>query len=219
MKKLFLSSVVILTASLFTVADAKDKTFKSVKDVIDGDGHCSLVEGSLDVLRENAAATLVFDFSNARMADFDRKKHTYEDHGSMADYLAAKSEDTPDNWNEVEKSVLEFTKEKINKTGFYKLHIDEDNAKYEVKIVFEYINFGNASTAFVGMFGAGGAAFSGDLIITEKETGAVALNLHIYHIYGVSGMGYHATVNKRLQCTIGDICFGKYLPALYKKNK
>lgn len=207
-------------AMVCTALSANDKEFKSVKDVIDGDGQCSLVEGSVDVLGEKAPCTLVFDFSNARMANFDRKKDQYEDLGSLQDYLAAKGDDTITNWPEFELSVLEFTKEKINKTNALKLYIDETAPKYEMKIEFEYLNFGNtALTATARAFGAGGAAFSGVFTVTEIATGNVALKLHLGHVYGVSSMGYHYTANKRMQCTVGDIFFGKYLPAVYKKNK
>jgi len=217
MKKLILIAAAVLFC---TALSAKEKEFKSVKDVIDGDGQCSLVEGSVDVLGEKAPCTLIFDFSNTRMANFDRKNDTYEDLGSLEEFLAAKGDESITNWPELENSVLEFAKNKINKNGTYKLYIDDANPVYEMKIVFENLNFGNtALTATARMFGAGGAAFSGEYIITNLSTGEVALHLHLGHIYGVSSMGYHYTANKRMQCTVGDIFFGKYLPAVYKKNK
>lgn len=218
MKKLFILILASLSVSVFCFVQGKD--FKSPKQAGEGEGRCSLVEGSVDVLNEDAGATLVFDFTNTHMANFDRKHVTYEDLGPWTEYIANQGDVTTEGWPEIVASVLDFSKDKINKTKSYKLHIDEANPKYEMKIVFEYLNSGSTgATMTARMFGAGGAAFSGNLIITEISTGNVALNLRLDFIYGVSSMGYHYTPNKRLQCTIGDIFFGKYLPEVYKKNK
>jgi len=218
MKKLCILFLASLSVSAFCFVQGKD--FKSPKQKGEGSGHCSLVNGSVAVLNENSPAKLVFDFSNTHMAIFDRKNIKYEDLGPWTEYIAKQGDISPEAWPEVVTSVLDFSKEKINKTKSYKLHIDESNPKYEMKVVFEYLNSGStAATITARMWGAGGAAFSGNLIITEISTGKVALNLRLDYIYGVSSMGYHYTPNKRLQCTIGDIFFGKYLPEVYKKNK
>lgn len=204
--------------AMSNASEAKD--FKDVKSVGEGEGHCSLVEGSLSVLEEKAPVKLVFDFTNTNFADYDRKGKQFSNPRPLMEYLATQGEDTPDNWPELKESVRAFSADIVDKEKAYKLYIDENSPKYEMKFVFENINFGSTSeTMHLRIFGAGGASFSGNLIITEIATGTVALNLRLDYAYSVSSMGYHYTVNKRLQGTVGDFFFGKYLPTVYKKNK
>lgn len=217
-KKTIAAIIVSLFTGIIIPSTASD--FKSIKNLGEGEGHCSLVEGSLSVLAENEPFRLVFDFSETNFASYDRKSKQFTEPRPLMEYLAVKGEDVPDNWPELEESIRSFSSDIIGGQKTYKLYLDENAPKYEMRMVFDNINFGStAETMTLRAFGIGGAAFGGNLIITDIATGAVVLNLRLDYAYCVSSMGYHYTVNKRLQCVIGDFFFGKYLPAIYKKNK
>lgn len=212
MKKFF--TIISLIIICITI-NAKD--FQTVKEVMYGDGLCSLVEGSVSVIGEKAPATLVFDFSKAHYGYIHRRRHEVEDKGPISNWINKKEEDGWVNWDELVKNSLEASKETINKNNAYKLYIDDKDPKYEIKLVFEYVNPGSyAAIATPGV--SGGAAFTGNLIITEIATGKVALNLHLDYIYGDTP-GFQYTSNERMKFTLGTIFFGRYLPAVYKKNK
>jgi len=164
MKKSIIISMALLLMTAFSSSEAKD--FKDVKQVGEGEGHCSVVEGSLAVLAENASAKLVLDFANTSFADYDRKNRQFLNPRPLADYLAKKGEDTPEDWALLVKTLHEFSAEKINKEKTYKLKIDGNNPKYEMKLVVDKINFGSTGQTISGRaFGLGGASFSGNLII------------------------------------------------------
>jgi len=218
MKKSIIISVALLLMTAFSSSEAKD--FKDVKQVGEGEGHCSIVEGSLAVLAENATAKLVLDFANTSFAEYDRKNRQFLNPRPLSEYLVTKSEDTPEDWALLVKTLNEFSAEKISKEKTYKLQISDNNPKYEMRLVVDRINFGSTGQTISGRaFGLGGASFSGNLVITEIATGKVALNLRQDYAYAYSSMGYHFTANKRIQCTIGDFFFGRYVPTVYKKNK
>jgi len=216
MKKiLFILTAVLVSTGLY----AQNKPFKSVRDVAYGDGRCSLVEGSLSVLKEDAPATLVFELpDDVRMGFFKDRQYdlNFEDHGSYAEWLAEKTDSEKKEWNDVLNNTLAQSKKKFTKANGYKIHIDENAPKYEMKIVFDRLN-PSSFGAIMAVGVAGGAAFGGNFIVTNIETGEVALNLRLDYVYGDPEFGFSA--NSRLICTVANVFFGRYLPAVMKKNK
>jgi len=213
MKKILLVLLVALTS-----LSLQAKDFKPVKNVMNGDGTCSLVSGDMAVLGEKAPATLVFDLTNTHYAYLHRKPVSYEDKGLLTDHFAAIGPDAPQEWEQTVTELLEDSKKEILGKHGIKLYRDDDAPKYEIRLVFENLNPGSAG-AIETPGVRGGAAFSGNLIVTEIATGRVALNLRLDYIYGEHTWGFDYAVKRRMDATLVEVFFGRYLPALYKKNK
>lgn len=215
MRKILLVLLVTLTN---LSAFAKTKEFKTVKNVINGDGYCSLVSGDMAVLGEKAPATLVFDLTNTHYAYLHRKPVSFEDKGLLKDHFLEGGESRLQEWEGIVAEVLEDSKKEILGKHGIKLYRDDDAPKYEMRLVFENLNPGSAG-AIETPFVRGGAAFSGNLIVTEIATGKVLLNLRFDYIYGEHTWGFDYTIPRRMNATLVEVFFGRYLPTLYKKNK
>lgn len=219
MKKTVAIFVAILACSVLCSVNAKK--FKDVKEVVNGHGRCALVEGNMSVLGEMSTARLILDYSTSHVVEFKKEGGIVsKDLGPVDTYFAKKNQEEQQQWVEIQANVLETSIKKFNK--HFKLKIDDTDPKYEIKLVFENIDFGStATTAGIGFkfHEEGGAEFNGNLIITEIATGKVVLNLRINDMKGANTSAYHFTANKRMVCTIGDIFFGTYLPQLYSRNK
>jgi len=218
MKKTLSLIMTIVAVTLFSNANAQE--FKNLKEVVNGHGSCALVEGSMSVLAEQVNAKLSFDFSKTNVVNFEKEGGIVANNlGTVEEYFGAKTPEEQKQWIEIQENVFNTSVEKFNKN--FKIKIKDENAKYEIKLVFDNIDFGNAAAASFGLrlHEEGGAEFNGNLIVTEIETGNVVLNLRIDDMKGANPSAHHYTANKRMICTIGDIFFGKYLPKLLSKNK
>lgn len=208
----------ILAGTMFCSLNAQE--FRNVKEVSNGHGNCALIEGNVAVLNEKETATLVLDYTDTHIVEFEKEGGIVaKDLGTAVEFFAAKDEEGQAQWEEIKANLLEISTERFNKK--FKMKIcDDGSAKYEIKLVFENIDFGNAAASTFGLkfHEEGGAEFSGNLIVTEIATGNVALNLRINNVKGNDATGYNFTVNKRLKYTVGTIFFGRYLPKVVSKN-
>lgn len=218
MKRSFIFIAAFCAGAILNIANAKD--FSNLKEVANGHGSCALVEGSMSVLAEKANARLVLDYSNAHIVEFEKEHGVVaNDLGTVDSYYATKTDEEREQWPQICENVYNTSVEKFNKS--FSMKIKDENPKYEIKLVFDNIDFGSTIASAIGFrfHEEGGAEFNGNLIVTEIATGNVVLNLRVDDMKGANPSGYHYTANKRMICTIGDIFFGKYLPKLLSKNK
>lgn len=199
-KTLFFATILLVLGSFGLRAD----------EVAYGNGHIDVVEGSLAILNQKVPARLVMDYSNTRVVEFGRKDNVDKDCGPLPEYLASKGEDYVADWDPMKDNLQAYLEEKINKRN--KMYIDDENAQYEMRIVVEQLDFGNATArVFSSFHEEGGAVFSGKVILTDLSSGDTLCVVSVSWMKGKNGWSYDVSEKYALRFTFGDIFLNKFL--------
>jgi len=217
MRKTLLTIVTVLAASALTLLNAKD--FTNITKAPNSKGSFALEEGSFDVLTTGASVKLVLDFSNTQVVEFGKKEPAIAKNlGPIRDYFISKGENPDEKIAAMIADCMELGNVKIEK--YLGLKVDEDNPQYEMKIIFDNLDFGSTAVMWTTLSSsAGGAIFSGNFIVTETATSEVKCNLKIEFLKTGGAAETHSSPYRRVKSTVCDGFLMRFLPKLIEKNK